>query len=98
MWLLAPNRLFFLICTEGLNWTEVLKTEIKAQRILPEELKLKHSETQRSHLKDKRLLLAMVSWFYHFWACGETGHHDGKAERFSKQLERREISRKGQRQ
>lgn len=33
----------FLICTEGLDCTEVLKTMIKAQSILPEEsLKLKH--------------------------------------------------------
>lgn len=78
---------------------EGLKTMLKAQGIFTEEsLKLKHSETQASHMKDERLILAMVSWFYHFWACGETGHHDGKAEWSSRQLESREISRKGQRQ
>lgn len=32
-------------------------------------------------MKDERLILAMVIWFYHFWACGETGHRDGEAGR-----------------
>jgi hypothetical protein len=49
-------------------------------------------------MKDERLILAMVIWFYHFWACGETGHRDGEAGRSSEQMESREIGRKGQRQ
>lgn len=67
----------------------MLKTIIKAQSILTEEsLSLKHSETQESHVKDGRPILAMVSWLYHFWVCGETGQHDGKVAGFTRKAEK----------